>query len=69
MPTLASSGRSNWRAKALRSAYIAILLGMALISTPRPALGDYPTCAASLQFPIVLSGTSWRALGVRATVL
>ena len=56
MPTLASSGRSNWRAKALRSAYIAILLGMALISTPRPALGDYPTCAASCNFQSYCQG-------------
>jgi Domain of unknown function (DUF4189) len=40
---------SNRRTEALRCAWIAILLGMALISAPRRALGlpDYPACVAA----------------------
>jgi hypothetical protein len=50
MPTSASSRGSNPGTKALRSACIALLLGMALISTPRPAFGDYPTCTADCNY-------------------
>jgi hypothetical protein len=39
MPTPASIGHWNWKTKALCSACIAILLGTALISAPRSALG------------------------------
>src|ERR1019366_977380 len=50
MPTPASISRPNWRTKAIRSACIALLLGIALISTPRPAFADYPTCAADCNY-------------------
>jgi hypothetical protein len=52
MPTPASVGHWNWKTKAVRFACIAILLGTALISAPRSALGvpDYPTCVASCTY-------------------
>ena len=47
MPTTASSSRTTWFARTLRVACLAMLFGLALISTPRPGLGqsaDFNNC-------------------------
>jgi hypothetical protein len=56
-------GRANLRNRAFRFVYTLILLGLALVSSPRPALGDYASCSAHCPFESYCQGPAGAQYG------